>query len=106
MNAPFQQPGGMNADEFTAWAMAQDTGRYELFAGEIVGMAPERIAHNELKLDVAVRLRNAIQEARLECQVLTDGMAVRVDDETVFEPDVSVRCGPRLDANAVEIPDP
>ena len=31
------------ADEFIAWAIEQPRGRYELVAGEIVAMAPERI---------------------------------------------------------------
>ena len=33
-------------------------------------------------------------------------MAVRVDDETVFEPDAMVRCGPRVSGDNVLIFDP
>lgn len=34
----------MSADEFIAWAMTQSE-RYELVAGEVVAMAPERAEH-------------------------------------------------------------
>ena len=48
----------MTADEFIPWAMAQPEGcRYELVAGEVVAMAPERASHNEGKLEVVVALR-------------------------------------------------
>jgi Uma2 family endonuclease len=106
MNAPLQKPGRMNADEFIHWAMAQEVGRYELFGGEVIAMAPERAAHNELKLELAIRLREAIRDAGMQCQVFTDGMTVRVDANTVFEPDASVRCGSALDPDAVEFSDP
>ncbi len=43
-------PKRMTSDEFLAWAMEQPEGyRYELVAGEIVGMAPERAAHTRTK---------------------------------------------------------
>src|SRR5690349_5827172 len=106
MGSPSHRPGRMNADDFIGWAMAQETGRYELFEGEVITMAPERAAHNELKLELAIRLRQSVREAGLQCQVFTDGMAVRVDASTVFEPDATVRCGGRLDPNAVESADP
>ena len=39
------KPPRMTADEFIAWAMEQTDGvHYELVGGEVVGMAPERLA--------------------------------------------------------------
>lgn len=39
-------PARMTADEFIAWAMEQSEGQhYELVAGEVVSMAPERAVH-------------------------------------------------------------
>ena len=35
-----------------------------------------------------------------------DGMAVRIDGSTVYEPDASVRCGPRLPNEDVQFADP
>jgi Uma2 family endonuclease len=97
----------MTADEFIPWAMAQPEGRrYELVAGEVVAMSPERAGHNEGKLAAVVALREAIRDTGLPCQAYTDGMAVRVDAATVYEPDALVRCGRRLDPEAVEITDP
>ena len=99
------RPLRMSADEFIPWAMEQE-GRFELASGEVVAMAPERAAHNLVKAEAWRALRDAIRGAGLPCQVFTDGMAVRVDDATVYEPDATVRCGPRLDGDAVEFSDP
>ena len=97
----------MTADEFILWAMAQPEGhRYELVAGEVVATSPERAGHNEGKLAAILALRKAIRDAGLPCQAHMDGMAVRVDATTVYEPDALVRCGRRLDPEAVEVTDP
>ena len=96
----------MTADEFLVWAMDQPHGRYELASGEVVAMAPERAAHARTKFETAVALRDAIRTAGLPCEVFTNGMAVRIDDVTIYEPDASVRCGPRLEDEAVEFSDP
>ena len=95
------------ADEFIAWAMEQPSGRYELDNGQVVAMAPERVRHNQVKLNAVVALRNAVGARGLACQaVFTDGMAVRVDDRTVYEPDAMLRCGPQLPGDAVKVLDP
>lgn len=97
----------MTADQFIEWAMAQPEGcRYELAAGEIVAMAPERSAHALTKLTVAMRLFEAVKAAKLPCTVYPDGMAVQVDAETVYEPDAMVRCGTPLPDNATRVSDP
>ena len=100
------KPLRMSADQFLAWAMEQPEGRYELASGEVVAMAPERAAHNVVKFEAARALKDAVRDVGLPCQAFTDGMAVRVDDATVYEPDASLRCGPRLDDDAVEFSDP
>jgi Uma2 family endonuclease len=96
----------MTADEFIAWAMEQPSGRYELAAGEVIAMAPERAAHNRAKAELYLGLRSAIAARGLSCEAFMDGMTIRVDDRTVYEPDVSLRCGPRLGDRAVEFADP
>jgi Uma2 family endonuclease len=105
MNAPVQHRR-MNVDEYMEWALAQASGRYELLDGEVLTMPAERVAHAQLKLELAIRLREAVRAAGLECQVFGDGMAVRVDDRTAFEPDAMVRCGPPLDPDATLVADP
>jgi Uma2 family endonuclease len=103
------KPLRMTADEFLAWALEQregSGGRYELAAGEVIAMAPERAAHALVKLAVARALEDAVAAAGLPCQVFPDGMAVAIDEATVYEPDASLRCGPKLAEDALELPDP
>jgi Uma2 family endonuclease len=97
----------MTSDEFIAWTMSRpDEGRYELVAGEVVAMAPERSSHALIKFQVARRLAEAVEAAALQCTVYPDGMAVEVDAETTYEPDALVRCGAPLADDAVKITDP
>jgi Uma2 family endonuclease len=100
-------PGRMTSDEFIAWAMEQPEGcRYELVAGEVVAMAPERSAHALTKAHFWRRLVEAVEAAGLPCDVYPDGMSVEVDASTTYEPDVLVRCGARLPDDAVKLSDP
>jgi len=97
----------MTGDEFIAWAMEQPEGkRYELVAGEVVAMAPERAVHGRTKGRFYARLAEAIRQAGLPCEAFPDGMTVRIDADTIYEPDAMVRCGPPLDDNATEASDP
>jgi Uma2 family endonuclease len=97
----------MSAEEFVEWATLQPEGtRYELEAGQVVSMASERLLHALTKLKVARRLEDAVARAGLACDVLPDGMAVRVDADTVYEPDAQVRCGPPLPDDAILVTDP
>ncbi len=95
----------MSAEEFLAWSRNQEK-RYELAGGEIYGQASERAAHAKIKGRVYMTLHNALRATGLSCHALPDGMAVRIDAETVFEPDAQVYCGPELppDARVVENP--
>lgn len=100
-------PARMTADEFIAWAMEQPEGeRYELVAGQIVAMAPERAVHGRTKGRVFLSLTEAVRSANLACEVFPDGMTVRVDADTIYEPDAMVRCGRPIDDNATEVVDP
>ena len=97
----------MTSDEFIAWAMQQDDGRrYELVAGELVAMAPERASHARVKLRIARNLIQAVEAAGLPCEVFTDGMVVEVDASTTYEPDASLRCGTVVPDEATKITDP
>jgi Uma2 family endonuclease len=100
-------PTHMTADEFIAWTMGQPEGRrYELVAGEVVAMAPERAAHGRMKGRIYESLVQAIRAAGLACEAFPDGMAVQVDADTIYEPDALVRCGVPLDDNAIKVLDP
>jgi Uma2 family endonuclease len=95
----------MSADEFLPWSEGKE-GRWELHDGAPVMMAPERSVHAETKAEAYVALREAIRLKGLSCRVYPDGMAIRVDARTTYEPDASVTCGPRVPADAIEIADP
>jgi Uma2 family endonuclease len=94
------------ADEFIAWALEQPEGRFELDNGVVVAMAPKRVSHAIAKGNAFIALHNAIGGRGLSCQALPDGMSIRVNDRTVYEPDALVRCGPPLPGDAVELNDP
>ena len=94
------------ADEFIAWALEQPGGRFELDNGVIVAMTPERVSHAIAKRNVVIALHNAIGAHGLDCQALPDGVSVRVNDRTVYEPDTLVRCGPPPPGDTIEIGDP
>jgi len=97
----------MTSDEFIGWAMSRPGGeRYELAAGEVVAMAPERSSHALVKFRIARRLAEAVEAEGLSCTVYPDGMAVEVDEATVYEPDALVRCGAPLAEDAIKVTDP
>jgi Uma2 family endonuclease len=84
----------MTSDEFIAWAMQRPEGeRWELVGGEVVAMSPERSGHALVKARVWRALDDAIKARGLGCTAYPDGMAVEIDDGTVYEPDALVRCG-------------
>jgi Uma2 family endonuclease len=100
-------PDHMTSDQFIAWAMEQPEGRrYELVAGEVVAMAPERSAHALTKFQVARRLAEAVERDGLLCTVYPDGMAVEIDAATTYEPDALVRCGAAPPPDATKLNDP
>jgi len=100
-------PPRMTVDQFLAWLEDGPEGaRYELVAGEVVAMAPERAAHARLKAEVWLALRDGIRSASLSCEALPDGMTVKIDEHTAYEPDAVVHCGARLANDAQLVPAP
>jgi Uma2 family endonuclease len=95
----------MSVEEFLDWAERQP-GRYELVDGEVVAMAPERLSHTGLKGEIYARLRESIRTERLPCGAFVDGVGVRVTENTVYIPDVLVRCGSPLTGDPTIVPDP
>lgn len=75
----------MTVDEFLAWAVEQP-GRYELENGRVVAMAPERMGHIRAK----TASFNALAAAKLPCEALPNGAAVRIDAATLYEPDAPI----------------
>ena len=95
----------LTVDEYLAWAQDKP-GRFELYAGIVYAMAPERAGDAKVKFAVQKALETAVQEAGLPCHMLPDGMTVRVDAHTAHEPDALVYCGEELPDSAIEVPSP
>jgi Uma2 family endonuclease len=98
-------PIRMTVDEFLAWARNQP-GRYELHNGMVHALSPEGVAHAKVKFAVQVALTNGIRARGLPCQMLPDGLTVRVEATKAYEPDALVYCGPELPPSAIEVPEP
>ncbi len=96
----------LSADAFLEWAEAQDSERYQLIGGQIVAMAPERVEHAHVKFQVAKAFDAAIAEAKLECRAFVDGVSVKIDEATVFEPDALVNCGAPIPRHSLIAPNP
>ena len=74
--------------------------------GKVVAMAPERAAHARLKARIWRALEDEDRERGLPCEALPDGMTVRIDEHTAYEPDAQVHCGERLADDTVIVPSP
>ena len=98
----------MSAEAFIAWSIDEPSKgkRFELEDGEVIAMASERVRHALVKSRVCRRLEEAVEAAGLACTVFPDGMAIRIDKHTVYEPDAAVRCGEELPDDAVIYDDP
>jgi Uma2 family endonuclease len=95
----------LSVEEYLAWAQ-EHPGRYELHDGVVYPMSPEGAGHAEIKFAVQTALVRGIRAARLPCHMLPDGMTVRVDSHTAYEPDALVYCGQKVAPTLLEIPNP
>jgi Uma2 family endonuclease len=103
MNLPLKH---MTAEEFVAWAMQQDLGRFELIDGVVVEMNREPVVHARVKLEVSVALHDSLKRSGLAGEVFGDGMAVKIADRVVHEPDAMLRLGAPLPDDAALVTDP
>ena len=77
--------------------------RHEYVAGHVYAMTGATARHIKITLNVATHLRAVAGNG--PCQVFVNDMKVRVDDDTVYYPDVVVACG-AMDDDAVYVSDP
>src|SRR5580704_14783465 len=92
-------------EEFRRWAEGESR-RYERIAGEPIAMSPERVVHIRLKARVWQALDRAIRVTGANCEALADGVTVEIDDDTDYEPDAVVNCGPPMDPDATVATNP
>jgi Uma2 family endonuclease len=86
----------MTVDEFLVWAEGQP-GRYGLVDGVVYARSPQGAGHASAKFAVQSALAAGIHARGLPCRMLPDGMTVRIDRATAYEPDALVYCGTKLD---------
>ncbi len=89
----------MTVDRYLVWLEQQPRGRFELVDGQVVAMNAQRVEHIETKVSVIFALKQALSGAPFHA--LGDGMAIRVDDHTVYEPDAVVYGGEALKLGSI-----
>jgi Uma2 family endonuclease len=92
--------------EFHHWTETRTKGRYERVAGEVVAMAPERSVHARLKARIWRAFDREITALGLPCEAMPDGMTVEIDQDTDYEPDALINCGPPIPDDAMVAPNP
>ena len=69
-------------------------------------MSPERAEHIRVKSRIWAALDRAIRQAGLDCEAIADGITIAFDDDTDYEPDAVVNCGPKLPPDATAASNP
>ena len=91
-----KEPVILDRAEYRRWSEGQPRGRHERVAGEIIAIAPARVAHVRVKTRVWQALDRAVRAAGVPCEALGDGVTVEVGADTDYEPDAVVNCGERI----------
>jgi Uma2 family endonuclease len=99
-------PTRMTVDEFLAWAVPQDKGRYELFEGRVVMQQPQNWGHAGLCMRTYNALAAVIARAGGPFYAAPVGMTVRITKKNAFEPDALVAPLPKPERLDLEIPNP
>ena len=99
-------PRSLNVDQFLAWAVQQEEGKYELVDGVVIMQQSQKWVHSRVKLEVAVALREAIKKAGVSFYVGSDGPTVRISEHKAFVPDALVAPLPEPAPDSLEIPNP
>ena len=100
-------PGKLTRDEYRRWAEAQPRGRYELVAGEVFAMAPERAEH--IRDQGGGMAGSAASDQRRRASIAKPSPTASRSRSTttpIYEPDALVNCGERPDPDAVSAPNP
>ena len=99
-------PTRMTVDEFLAWAVRQEQGRFELFDGRVVTQQPQNWGHAELCVRIYNALAAAIERSGVPFYAAPVGMTVRITKKYAFEPDALVAPLPKPERTDLEIPNP
>lgn len=94
----------MTVDRYLAWLDEQPRGRFELVDGQVIPMNAQRIEHIKVKMLVGIALMDALEGTGFHA--LGDGMAVRINETSAYEPDALVYGGEELKDGTVILGDP
>ncbi len=94
----------MTVERYLDWLEEQPRGRFELVDGQAIAMNAQRLAHIQTKYAIYAAFKALLIDT--DCHVVGDGMAVRIDDTTVFEPDALIYRGEPLNADTYIISNP
>src|SRR5512134_2966875 len=97
-------PQRMTVDEFLAWSVRQEKGRFELQDGRVVVQQSQNVAHLRAKGRIFTALFAAVERVAAPYYVLPDGAPVRINASTAYEPDALVAPLPEPDGESLEIP--
>ena len=99
-------PQRMTVDEFLAWSVRQEKGRYELQDGRVIMQQSQNFGHLRFKGRIFNLLQEAVARAGVPFYVMPDGATVRIGPRTAYEPDALVAPLPAPEDSSLEIPNP
>lgn len=96
----------MTAEQFVAWAEARPEKHWELFHGAPQMQQSQTWGHANLKGLIYAALLRETRARATDHFAAVDGLVVKVDANTAFEPDVVVYAGPRMQRGEIVVPKP
>jgi Uma2 family endonuclease len=99
-------PRSLNVDQFLAWAVQQEEGKYELIDGVVVMQQSQQWGHAKTKLAITMALHEAVRKEQVPFYVAVDGPTVRVAERVAFVPDAIVAALPEPARDSLEIANP
>ena len=99
-------PRSLDVDQFLAWVVQQEEGKYELVDGVVVMQQSQQWVHSKVKLAITLALHGAVKKMAAAFYVAVDGPTVRVAERIAFIPDALVAPLPEPAPDSLEIPNP
>jgi Uma2 family endonuclease len=97
----------ISAAAFLDWTLEQpDEHRHELVLGLVLRARPPTTAEKCVRADLAAALRTALRVANAPCELFADAPLMRVDDQSVYAPDLVVTMGGAVGAAGVATAQP
>ena len=89
---PFPRDHKYTAEEFFKLTNENDSERYELINGEIIAQAAPSTSHQRITGGIYRKIGNFIESNKGKCEPFISPYDVKLDDDTVVQPDIAVIC--------------